>query len=171
MKLRLSSDEAVSKMDSRKRKKERTNSQLLNCFFNFSGVVIRDEDLSRLPWDPRCSPVGYSLQVKKEILKINIQLLTLFSSGGISLEARYWRSTAICVVRNLPFTAGYSALIFTHTPIKDKSDGCFLWLTETPTSKCFETPEMADLCFEKFVLNYFSCMYLITCAVCFIGLQ
>ena len=80
---------------------------MLNCSFDFTGVVICDEDLSRLPWNPRCSPAGYSLQVKKEIHEINIQLLTLFLNWEFSSEASYQR-----------YTASYSALIFTQTQVK-----------------------------------------------------
>ena len=57
-----------------------------------------------------------------------------------SVEATYWQPTAICVIRNLPFTITFSALIFTQTLTKDKGDCCFLWLTQASTSKHIETP-------------------------------
>ena len=60
---------------------------------------------------------------------------------GVSTEAGYRRPTAVCVVRNLPFTTGYSALIFTQTLTKDKGDHRFLWLTQEPASKHIENPE------------------------------
>ena len=62
------------------------------------------------------------------------------TSPGDSIEAGYWRPTAVFVVRNLPFIAGYFALIFTQTITNDKDDCYFLWLTQTPTSKHVGNP-------------------------------
>ena len=44
------------------------------------------------------------------------------SPSGVSLEASHSRYTTVYVVSNFPLTAGSSALIFTQTLAKDKSD-------------------------------------------------
>ena len=53
------------------------------------------------------------------------------------------RSPAVCrhlFVRNFLLTAGYSAMIFAQTLIKDKSDHHLHWLAQASTSKVIETP-------------------------------
>ena len=65
------------------------------------------------------------------------------TTAVVSLEASYQQSTAVCVARNLHFTAGYSNWIFTQTLIKDKGDCRFLWLTQAPTLKRFQTSALA----------------------------
>lgn len=57
-------------------------------------------------------------------------------NSAVLLEEGYRPATDVCVVRNLPFTAGDSALIYTQTLIKDKRACRLLSLTQAPLSKC-----------------------------------
>ena len=84
----------------------------------------------------------------------------LLKLSGVSLEAGHRRYAAIYVVRSLPLTSVFSALIFTQTLVKDMSDHCLPWLAQasTCTSKVIETPEICpDQCKGHFPLSFLAC--------------
>ena len=99
-----------------------------------TGLNFREQKETQISlWCKSCSLV-------LAIVDWFFQIITgdIVNNVGISLEDGYHWSTAVCVVRNLPLTTGYSALIFTQALIKGKWDLRFVWLTQTPTSKCIE---------------------------------
>ena len=58
------------------------------------------------------------------------------------------------VVRNLSLTASYSALIFSQTLVKDKSDCCLYWIVQASTSKRIETPADVRSSFHEIMLQF-----------------
>ena len=100
-------------------------------------------------WEPAWNERGIGISVNYKIgnvflsLRVRLSHCCVYFTSGNRRGFITSRSPAVyrrLFVRNLSLTAGYSALIFTQTLVKDKSVRSLHWLAQSSTAKVIETP-------------------------------